>query len=217
MLVDVLPGTFGDVFEDELRAEHGVTCGHWPQSMALSTVGGWLACRGAGQLSTRYGKIEDIVEGLDVVLADGTLVHTGGAPRAAVGPDLTQLFVGSEGTLGIIVGARLRAHRLPDGRGAGRVRVRVVRRRARRDARASCSAARRRRCCACTTRSKPTATTRPATRNVLLMLDEGDAHIVEATRRIVDEECTRRRPNRSTSGSSGGGSATATTSPRSKR
>ena len=63
MLVDVLPGTFGDVFEDELRAEHGVTSGHWPQSIALSTVGGWLACRGAGQLSTRYGKIEDIVPG----------------------------------------------------------------------------------------------------------------------------------------------------------
>ena len=114
--------------------EHGVTCGHWPQSMALSTVGGWLACRGAGQLSTRYGKIEDIVAGLDVVLADGTLITTGGAPRAAVGPDLTQLFVGSEGTLGVIVGARLRAHRLPAAEVRGRVRVRVVRRRARRDA-----------------------------------------------------------------------------------
>jgi len=113
MLVDVLPGTFGDVFEDDLRAQHQITCGHWPQSMALSTVGGWLACRGAGQFSTRYGKIEDIAVGLDVVLADGTLIHTGGAPRAAVGPDLTQLFVGSEGTLGIIVGARLRAHPLP--------------------------------------------------------------------------------------------------------
>src|SRR5258708_7084279 len=76
MLVDVLPGTFGDVFEDELRATHGVTCGHWPQSMALSTVGGWIACRGAGQLSTRYGKIEDIVTGLDVVLPDGPLSTT---------------------------------------------------------------------------------------------------------------------------------------------
>ncbi|MFM7225468.1 MAG: FAD-binding oxidoreductase, partial [Actinomycetota bacterium] len=113
LLVEVAPGTFGDVFEDELRARHGLTCGHWPQSIALSTVGGWLACRGAGQLSTRYGKIEDIVERLDVVLADGTLVHTGGHPRAAAGPDLTQLFVGSEGTLGIIVGAVLRAHRIP--------------------------------------------------------------------------------------------------------
>ena len=82
--------------------------------------------RGLGELwKTRRGtnapltfaelraEIEDIVVGLDVVLADGTVVTTGGAPRAAVGPDLTQLFVGSEGTLGVIVGVRLRAHPLP--------------------------------------------------------------------------------------------------------
>ncbi|HEV3452509.1 MAG TPA: FAD-binding oxidoreductase [Acidimicrobiia bacterium] len=113
LVLDVRAGTFGDVLEDDLRTGHGVTLGHWPQSVALSTVGGWLACRSAGQYSTRYGKIEDLVEGLDVVLADGTLVHTGGAPRAAVGPDLTQLFVGSEGTLGVITGARLRVHPTP--------------------------------------------------------------------------------------------------------
>ncbi len=113
LVVDVLPGTFGDRFEADLQAQHGLTVGHWPQSMTLSTVGGWLACRGAGQLSTRYGKIEDIVVGLDVVLADGSLIHTGGNPREAAGPDLNQLFVGSEGTLGIIVGARLRAHPRP--------------------------------------------------------------------------------------------------------
>jgi len=113
LVADVRAGTFGDVLEDELRTAHHVTVGHWPQSVALSTVGGWLACRGAGQYSTRYGKIEDIVEGLDVVLADGTVVHTGGVPRAAAGPDLTQLFVGSEGTLGVITGARLRVHPTP--------------------------------------------------------------------------------------------------------
>jgi alkyldihydroxyacetonephosphate synthase len=94
-----------------------LTVGHWPQSMALSTVGGWLACRGAGQLSTRYGKIEDMVAGLEVVLADGTVVRTGGFPRAAAGPDLTQLFVGSEGTLGVITGARLRLHPAPAAEG----------------------------------------------------------------------------------------------------
>jgi alkyldihydroxyacetonephosphate synthase len=113
MIVDVRAGTFGDVFEDELRDAHQVTVGHWPQSVELSTVGGWLACRGAGQYSTRYGKIEDIVVGLDVVLADGRAITTGGAPRQAVGPDLTQLFVGSEGTLGVITGARLRLHPAP--------------------------------------------------------------------------------------------------------
>ena len=113
LVLDVAPGTFGDHLEHALRAEHGLTLGHWPQSVALSTVGGWLACRSAGQLSTRYGKIEDMVLGLDVALADGQQVSTGGAPRAAVGPDLNQLFVGSEGTLGIITGARLRLHPAP--------------------------------------------------------------------------------------------------------
>jgi alkyldihydroxyacetonephosphate synthase len=113
LIVDVRAGTFGTPFEAELRESYGLTVGHWPQSIDLSTVGGWLACRGAGQLSTRYGKIEDIVVGLDVVLADGRAITTGGPPRAAVGPDLTQLFVGSEGTLGVITGARLRAHPVP--------------------------------------------------------------------------------------------------------
>lgn len=112
MILDVAPGTFGDHLEAELR-ERRLTVGHWPQSVSLSTVGGWIACRGAGQLSNRYGKIEDMVLGLDVVLADGTTISTGGAPRAAVGPDLNQLFVGSEGTLGVITGARLRLHPAP--------------------------------------------------------------------------------------------------------
>ena len=96
--------------------------------MDLSTVGGWLACRGAGQYSTRYGKIEDMVIGLEVVLADGRIVHTeGNGPRAATGPNLTQLFVGSEGTLGVITEARLRIHPLPAGPGAARLRVHDLR------------------------------------------------------------------------------------------
>jgi len=115
LVVDVLPGTFGDRLERDLRGEHGVTVGHWPQSMTLSTVGGWLACRGAGQFSNRYGKIEDMVIGLDVALADGTELRTEGNARQATGPDLNQLFVGSEGTLGIITGARLRLHPVPTG------------------------------------------------------------------------------------------------------
>ena len=114
LLVTVGAGTFGPDLEDGLRGNHGVTLGHWPQSMALSTVGGWLACRGAGQYSTRYGKIEDMVVGLEAVLADGTVVHTGGrAPRSATGPDLNQLLVGSEGTLGVITSATLRVHPVP--------------------------------------------------------------------------------------------------------
>ncbi len=113
LLLDVRAGTFGTPLEDELRVTYDKTLGHWPQSIDLSTVGGWLACRSAGQYSNRYGKIEDMVAGLDVVLADGRSITTGGAPRQAVGPDLNQLFVGSEGTLGIITGARLRIHPCP--------------------------------------------------------------------------------------------------------
>jgi len=193
MLVDVLPGTFGDVFEDQLRAEHGLTSGHWPQSIALSTVGGWVACRGAGQLSTRYGKIEDIVQGLDVVLADGTQITTGGAPRAAVGPDLDQLFIGSEGTLGVIVGARLRVHPSPaaEGRaahafdsftGALDAMRRIVQR-------GATPAVLRLYDAIEADRSYHTGDA-----NVLLVLDEGDAHIVDATMRVVAEECAAAAP-----------------------
>ena len=113
-VVEVEAGMFGDLFEAKIQDEFGMTTGHWPSSFAISTVGGWVACRGAGQLSTRYGKIEDMVFGLDVVLADGTLITVGDAGRAAVGPDLMQLFIGSEGTLGVIVRVRLKLHRLPD-------------------------------------------------------------------------------------------------------
>lgn len=106
LVVDVQAGTFGDDFETTLQAA-GYTAGHWPQSMALSTVGGWIACCGAGQMSSRYGTIADITMGVTAVLADGSIIDTSDYSHAATGPDLTQLFVGSEGTLGIITSARL--------------------------------------------------------------------------------------------------------------
>ena len=109
LTVEILPGTFGPDLEAHL-APMGLTVGHYPQSFDIATVGGWVACRGAGQYSTRYGKIEDMVIGLEVVLADGTIVRTGGSPKAASGPDLNQLFIGSEGTLGIITRIWLKCH-----------------------------------------------------------------------------------------------------------
>jgi alkyldihydroxyacetonephosphate synthase len=188
LTVDVLCGTFGDHFEAELRNKHSVTSGHWPQSVTLSTVGGWLACRGAGQLSTRYGKIEDMVIGLDVTLADGTTIETGGNARQAAGPDLNQLFVGSEGTLGIITGARLRVHPVPvfERRASYAFRtfqegLEACRRILRRGARPAVL-----RLYDDVEASRSYDTTGVA---VLLVLDEGERAIVEPTMKIVDEEC----------------------------
>lgn len=113
-LVEVAAGTFGPDLEDAIGERFGLTVGHHPQSFEISTVGGWVACRGAGQYSTRYGKIEDMVAGLEAVLADGTVIRTGPDPAMAVGPDLTQVLIGSEGTLGIVTSVTLRAHPLPD-------------------------------------------------------------------------------------------------------
>jgi len=192
LVLDVRAGTFGTPLEASLRADHGVTLGHWPQSIDLSTVGGWLACRSAGQLSTRYGKIEDMVLGLDVVLADGRTVHTGGAPRAAVGPDLTQLFVGSEGTLGIITGARLRVHPAPVGevRAAFRYPTFV-------DGLDACRRILRRGATPAVLRLYDPVegdrhfSTGDAT--MLLVLDEGDPALLDGVSLVVREECANAR------------------------
>lgn len=188
-IVEVLPGTFGPDLEDELRANHGLTIGHFPQSFDIATVGGWVACRGAGQYSTRYGKIEQMVVGLEVVLADGTITRTGGFPAGAQGPDLSQLFIGSEGTLGVVTRVWLRAHPLPpaerrsafafDTFGGG---VDACRRILRRGATPA------------VLRLYDAAESQRGQGGdgnycVLLVLDEGDAGLVDATMSIVEQEC----------------------------
>lgn len=99
--------------EEEL-ARHGLTAGHWPQSVALSTVGGWIATRASGQFSTAYGNIEDIVYSVEAVLPNGELVVLGKGPRASAGPDLRHIMLGSEGTLGVITGVTLSLRRAPE-------------------------------------------------------------------------------------------------------
>jgi alkyldihydroxyacetonephosphate synthase len=193
-IVEVLAGTFGPDLETELQQGHRLSVGHFPQSFDLATVGGWVACRGAGQYSTRYGKVEDLVTGLEVVLADGTAVRTGGAPAAAVGPDLTQLFLGSEGTLGVITRVWLRAHPLPAAE--------------RRAAYTFPSFAQGIEACRTVLRRGATpAVLRlydeieaarshqgDGARSVLLVLDEGDPAIIEATMAVVAEACTEGTP-----------------------
>ena len=189
LLVRVGAGTYGHLFEAALRADHGLTLGHWPQSVELSTVGGWLACRSAGQYSTRYGKIEDMVVGLDAVAADGRVWRTGGrAPRAATGPDLTQIFVGSEGTLGVITEAVLRVHPVPGeerrsawafpGFAAGLEVCRTILRRGATPAVLRLYDA-----------TEAERSFQVAGRAVLVVLDEADPVLVDAVARVVEAEC----------------------------
>jgi alkyldihydroxyacetonephosphate synthase len=105
-------GVNGEALERALN-ERRLMLPHYPASVDLATVGGYVAARGSGVLSTRYGKIEDLVLSLRVALADGSLLETVGVPRHAVGPELTQLFVGSEGTLGVVTRATLQLAPLP--------------------------------------------------------------------------------------------------------
>jgi len=105
-LLHVGAGAVGENLERELN-RRGFTCGHFPSSMYCSTVGGWIAARGAGQCSSRYGKIEDMVHSLTWVDAEGR-IHSTPAPAPGTAPwSLDPLLVGSEGTLGVITSARL--------------------------------------------------------------------------------------------------------------
>jgi alkyldihydroxyacetonephosphate synthase len=108
-------GLWGADLERSLNAL-GLSLGHFPQSLYSSTVGGWVATRASGTFSTLHGNIEDRVLGLEVVLAGGEIVRTRTSPRSATGPNLNEVFLGSEGTLGVVTEAALSLHCLPEAR-----------------------------------------------------------------------------------------------------
>ncbi len=103
--VTVQAGMYGPALEEKLNRQ-GYSCGHFPQSFEYSTVGGWISARGAGQASTGYGKIEDMLVSVKVVTPAGVIV-TRDFPRMAQGWDIFRLFAGAEGTLGVITEATL--------------------------------------------------------------------------------------------------------------
>ncbi|MBD0282295.1 MAG: FAD-binding oxidoreductase [Thermoleophilaceae bacterium] len=112
MTVTAQAGVNGRRLEQELNAR-GLMLPHYPASVEWATVGGYVAARGSGVLSTRYGKIEDLVLNLRVATPATGLIETVSVPRHAVGPELTQLFVGSEGAFGVITAATLQLVPLP--------------------------------------------------------------------------------------------------------
>ncbi len=113
--VTVQAGKNGYELEHELNNK-GYTLGHIPASIHSATVGGYLAARGSGVLSTKYGKMEDIVMNVEVVLPNGDPIRTLPVPTHASGPGILQVFVGAEGSYGIITEATARIERLPEDR-----------------------------------------------------------------------------------------------------
>ncbi len=119
--VTVQPGIWGPELEQTLNhatqmlgASRNYTVGHFPQSFEHSCVGGWVVTRGAGQNSTYYGKIEDMVRSQEYVTPLG-LIRTPPYPRAATGPDLNQILIGSEGCFGVLTEVTLRVcHHQPE-------------------------------------------------------------------------------------------------------
>ncbi|TQL67383.1 alkyldihydroxyacetonephosphate synthase [Nocardioides albertanoniae] len=103
------PGMRGPAAEKAL-AEHGMTLGHFPQSFEYASIGGFAATRSSGQSSAGFGRFDDMVVGLRMATPIGELV-LGSSPANAAGPDLREVVMGSEGTLGVIteVTVRVRA------------------------------------------------------------------------------------------------------------
>ena len=97
---------------EERLGAHGLTLGHFPQSYEYATIGGCVATRSAGQASTGYGRIDELVRGVTLAAPAGDLAPPA-LPASAAGPDLRHLVVGSEGALGVITSAALQLHPKP--------------------------------------------------------------------------------------------------------
>ena len=113
LMVKAQAGALGSTLESALN-QRGYTLNHSPQSLERSTIGGWVSTRASGQFSSRWGSIEDLVLAFTVVLPGGEIVSIKPAPRAAEGPDLRHLFIGSEGIMGVIVDVTRKIFPLPE-------------------------------------------------------------------------------------------------------
>jgi alkyldihydroxyacetonephosphate synthase len=102
-------GVTGADFENMLN-EYGYTCGQYPQSFQSAVMGGMVATRAIGTFSTKYGKMDDMVTSMEVVLPTGEIVSTHKAPKRSTGPELNELFLGSEGVYGIVTSVEVKIY-----------------------------------------------------------------------------------------------------------
>ncbi len=107
----VQAGVLGPALEAQLKP-HGLTLRHYPQSFEFSSLGGWIATRAGGHFATVYTHIDDLVQSMRVVTPTGIL-ETRRLPGSGAGPDPNRLFLGSEGTLGVITEAWMRLFERP--------------------------------------------------------------------------------------------------------
>lgn len=106
------PGLRGPQAE-ALLADQGFTLGHFPQSFEYASIGGFAATRSSGQSSAGYGRFDAMVLGLSMVTPRGVL-ELGMSPANASGPDLREVVMGSEGTLGVVTAVRVRVRAIPE-------------------------------------------------------------------------------------------------------
>jgi len=118
LTVRVQPGLIQKDLETWLN-RRGYTTNHLPASFTTSSIGGFISTNGTGVLSSRYGKMTDLVKAVHVVLPDGTLFRSLPVDRHSTGPDYSRLFFGAEGTLGIITEAVCKIFHLPEARSFG--------------------------------------------------------------------------------------------------
>jgi len=108
-------GITGAELENMLN-EAGFTAGHYPQSYHSAVLGGMVATRAVGTFSTKYGKMDDLVNSLEVVLPDGRILQTHKAPKRSSGPELNELFLGSEGVYGIVTKVEMKIYPIAEQR-----------------------------------------------------------------------------------------------------
>jgi len=111
----VQPGILQKHLEEYLN-RRGYTMNHFPASFHTSTLGGFVSTNGTGILSSKYGKLIDMVHQLEVVLPDGKIFKSLPVNRHSTGPDFSKLFIGAEGTLGIITEILCKIYPLPEKR-----------------------------------------------------------------------------------------------------